>query len=87
MEQHEHTVFISCRRSDVRRVAINCRCGTRSIAEIPQKIAVAQSMHICPVCSSAFLIQQKPDKSWAVERIPESARDMVFENAKEPTKQ
>ncbi len=64
------TVRVLCRRSDVRRVAINCRCSTRSVVEIPQQIVSAQVIHICPGCKWPYLIHQRPDKSWDIARSP-----------------
>ncbi len=79
----EDAVRILCRKSEVRRVAIHCRCGVRFIAEIPQQIASAQVMHTCPGCTWPYLIHQRPDKSWDIARSPVPLETMSFTQGSE----
>lgn len=71
-------LIVPCRKGDVRRIKISCRCGKIFIAEIPQQIARALSLHPCPGCGAGFGVTQQPDKKWKVERIADSVSDMAF---------
>lgn len=72
----ERAGFLHVREKDVRRVAITCRCGQRFIVEIPQQVARADNMGICEGCQAMFVVRQRPDKTWEIERaegkVPEA---------------
>lgn len=74
---------ITCRKSDIRRIKIRCRCGTVSVAEVPQQVARALNLHPCPGCGAGFGIIQLPDKKWKVERLAETIDDTVISPAME----
>lgn len=67
-----------CRASDIRRVAIACRCGERSIAEVPQQMAAGYLLHPCPKCGALFEVHRAPAGSWEVKRLPGSTDEMVY---------
>ena len=50
-------VTLHCRESDIKRVAITCSCGLRSVAEIPKQTARAANAHPCPGCMKIHLFQ------------------------------
>jgi hypothetical protein len=60
---------------DLRRIRISCRCGTRSIAEVPEQLAKVLHVHLCPNCRALFGIQKRDD-NWKIARmeIPEGTR-------------
>jgi len=72
-----------CRSSDIRRVGIACRCGERSIAEVPQQLAVGYMIHPCPKCGALFEIHQEPAGPWEVKRLPGRVDDMVYAELEE----
>jgi hypothetical protein len=83
MERH---VVVSCRRDEIRRVKISCRCGRVFTAEFPQQIARALNLHPCPGCGAGFLISQAPDGKWKIERCTETVEGSVFEQTGPPQK-
>ncbi len=74
-------LMVTCRASDIRRIKISCRCGTVSIAEVPQQIARALNLHPCPGCGAGFSVSQTPERKWVVERVTESVAGMVVSPA------
>lgn len=74
-------LMVTCRASDIRRIKISCRCGTISIAEVPQQIARALNLHPCPGCSAGFSVSQDLAGKWVVNRVTESVADMVVSPA------
>lgn len=71
-------VIVTCRKSDVRRVRISCRCGNVFIAEVPQEIARSKTLHPCSGCSAAFVVTQTQEGKWLVKRVSDRIEDMVF---------
>jgi Zn finger protein HypA/HybF involved in hydrogenase expression len=62
------TITLAVRHEDIRRIGIACRCGMKSVAEIPEQICHALHIHLCPSCKSMFGIQKQGDK-WKIGRI------------------
>jgi hypothetical protein len=56
-----------CHKSDLRYIRINCRCGEKSIAEVPQQLAAGHMIHPCPACGRVFEIHQREDKTWDIK--------------------
>lgn len=88
------SVIISCRPKDIRRVAILCRCGARSVAEMSVQMAQAKNLHVCSGCSAVYLIQLDPNGNvlgmdrktrWSVIRDANSVREGGFIHASQPT--
>jgi hypothetical protein len=50
------------------RIKISCRCGTQSIAEIPESLTGALHVHVCPNCKGPFGIR-KQDDDWKIGRM------------------
>ena len=72
-------VVFSCRRGDIKKVRITCRCGTRFIAEVPKQIAQAESIHPCPNCQAVFSVQQKVSGSWQIGRLADHVSNLMLE--------
>jgi len=71
--------FFTCRESDIRRIKIQCRCGERSIAEVPQQLARGQTMHPCPRCGTCYSIHQLDNGAWEIKRMEERVEEMTYE--------
>jgi hypothetical protein len=72
------TITFTCRKSDIRRIKITCRCGEVTIAEIPQQVARAMNFHPCPKCQAGFLITRDETGKWQIERAVESVSEMAI---------
>jgi hypothetical protein len=57
------------RPDDIRRIKITCRCGEKSVAEVPQQLARMINAHICPKCNAVFGMQIQADKTWKIKRV------------------
>ena len=53
---------------DILRIRISCRCGMRSIADVPEQFARLMNIYLCPNCKALFGIQ-KQDDNWKIERM------------------
>jgi hypothetical protein len=53
---------------DLRRIHVYCRCGTQSIAEVAEPLAVLINVHVCPNCRAIFTLRRF-DGNWKIERI------------------
>lgn len=71
-------MVVTCRKSDIRRIKISCRCGTVSIAEVPQQVARALNLHPCPGCGAGFAISQNQEGKWLVDRCTETIEDAIL---------
>lgn len=58
---------------DLCRIRIACRCGEQAIAEVPEPLAGALHVHLCPNCRALFGIQKRDD-SWKIARMCERTR-------------
>jgi ribosomal protein L37AE/L43A len=72
-------VVVSCRKEDIRRIRISCRCGNLFIVEIPQQVARALNLHPCPGCGAGFVITQQADGKWQIDRCTETVDQMTIE--------
>jgi len=63
---------ITVKPEDIRKIRISCRCGTKSIAEVPIQLSRMVNVHICPKCHRSFGIQGSPDTpvgDWKVKSV------------------
>jgi hypothetical protein len=60
----------------IRRIRISCRCGTESVAEVPEDFARLTNVYVCPNCRALFRIQ-KQDDNWKIERISYPHRQLL----------
>lgn len=68
----------TCRVSDLRRVAITCRCGGYSVAEVPQQLASGYMVHPCPKCGAVFEVHQGQDGKWEVKKLSGTIQDAAY---------
>lgn len=77
-------VVIHCHKSDLKKVAVTCICGVRSVVEIPKQVAGGKNMHTCPnlKCQRVHLFQFISGQ-WTHEVKP-FGLDQTLLSSKEP---
>lgn len=61
-------ITMCIREQDLRHIRITCRCGEKSIADVPEPLQSALNIHLCPGCRAVFGIQKR-GSDWKVRRI------------------
>lgn len=71
--------YLSVRLEDIRRIRIKCRCGTHSVAEVPEQLASGTLMHPCPGCKKVYTVHRTPEGKWEINKTEGSVENAHYE--------
>lgn len=78
--RQKNTMWVTAK--DMLRLAVTCRCGTRSVYQTAQQVQEVESLHPCPNCGVFFRIKRdSKTKKWNVIRTDMNTSNTVFVDA------